>query len=372
MSTTQTQRKFEGWAAMDENSVKGQMKWTEYEPKEFADDDVELEVQYCGICGSDLHTMSNGWGSAKDMYPQVVGHEIVGKVVRVGKDVKHLKEGDVAGVGAQCDSCLECDSCKKGEENYCSKGIVGTYCAKFSRTSSGSKSYGGYANFWRGPAHFTLPIPSNIDPAEAAPMMCGGVTVFAPLKQYGAGTTAKDVGVVGIGGLGHFAVLFATAMGANVTAISHSHKKDEDAKKLGAKKVIVTGDDVKAAFKGHERSLDLIIVSSNAPNMPFDAYLSLLRPHGHLVIVGVAEEGSLPNVHPFNLIMSNVHISGSLIGSVKDIAECLKFAGDHNIKAWVKRYPMKDANEAVVSMKAGDARYRYVLVNEEHGGKMNA
>ncbi|KAI9634512.1 chaperonin 10-like protein [Dioszegia hungarica] len=347
MSSAPKQRKFEGWAAMDSNAIKGEMKWTEYRPKEFFDDDVELEIQYCGICGSDLHTMSDGWGSTKGMYPQVVGHEIVGKVVRVGKDVKHLKEGDIAGVGAQCDSCMECVNCKNGEENYCSKGQTGTYCGKFRRTAKGSKSYGGYANYWRGPAHFTIPIPDNLDPAEAAPMMCGGVTVYTPLKQYGAGTTAKSVGVVGLGGLGHFAVLFATAMGADVTAITHSHKKTEDAKKLGAKQVIVTGDDIKAAFKGYRRSLDLIIVSSNAPNMPFNAYLSLLRPHGHLVIVGAPEEGTIPNVSPFNLIGSNVHISGSAIGSVKGIAECLKFAGDHNIKAWVKRYTMKDANEAV-------------------------
>lgn len=148
--------------------------------------------------------------------------------------------------------------------------MTGTYCGKFKRTSAGSKSYGGYANFWRGPAHFTVAIPDNVNPAEAAPMMCGGTTVFTPLKQYGAGTTAKDVGVVGIGGLGHFAVLFAAAMGANVTAISHSHKKDEDAKKLGAKNVIVTGDDAKAAFKDYARTLDLIIVSSSeSPHFKF-------------------------------------------------------------------------------------------------------
>jgi alcohol dehydrogenase (NADP+) len=138
-----------------------------------------------------------------------------------------------------------------------------TYCDKYKRTSAGHKTYGGYANFWRGPAHFTVAAPASIEPADAAAMMCGGVTVFAPLKKYGAGTTAKKVGIVGVGGLGHFAILFANAMGAEVTAISSSHKKDEDAKKLGAKQVIVTGDDAKAAFKGHERSLDLILVSSS-------------------------------------------------------------------------------------------------------------
>lgn len=366
----QEQRKFEGWGGFDKDSIKGNLKWFEYEPKEFAEDDVEIEIQYCGICGTDIHTLSSGWGPSD--YPQVVGHEIVGKIVRVGKDVKHLKEGDIAGVGAQCDSCLECEWCKNSEEPYCAQGQTGTYGGKFRRTSKGSKSYGGYANYWRGPAHFTIPIPSNLDPAEAAPMMCGGVTVFSPLMQYGAGKTAKDVGIVGIGGLGHFAVLFANAMGANVTAITHSHKKDDDAKKLGAKKVLVTGDNAAEAFKGHERSLDLIVVSSNAPNMPFNDYIKLLRPHGNLVIVGVPEEDSIPKVHPFRLIMSNAHISGSAIGGTKRIAECLKFAGDHNIKAWVKRYPMSEANEAVQSMEKGEARYRYVLVNEKHGGKMNA
>lgn len=138
-----------------------------------------------------------------------------------------------------------------------------TYCAKYQRISPGQKTYGGYANFWRGPSHFAVPVPASIEPADAAAMMCGGVTVFAPLRKYGAGTTARDVGVIGVGGLGHFAIMFAKAMGAEVTAISSTHKKDEDAKQLGASKVIVTGSDAKAAFKGHERSLDLIIVSSS-------------------------------------------------------------------------------------------------------------
>lgn len=220
-------------------------------------------------------------------------------------------------------------------EQYCDKGHVGTYAGIFYRENAakGQKSYGGYANYWRGPTRFVVQIPEGMDPAAAAPMLCGGVTVFSPLQQYGAGKTAKDVGVVGIGGLGHFAVLFANAMGANVTAITHSSSKDEDAKKLGASKVIHTGEDTAEAVKGHERSLDLIICSSSGslfqshlwrccqicqclmrrisltnttlddPNMNLNAFLTLLRPGGHFILVGVPEVNKLPDVHPFTVIM---------------------------------------------------------------------
>lgn len=191
-----------------------------------------------------------------------------------------------------------------GREQYCEDGQVGTYAGIFKRTSNGSKSYGGYSNFWRGPAHFTIKIPAGLDPAAAAPMLCGGVTVYSPLVQYGCGKTAKDVGIVGIGGLGHFGVLFASALGANVTAITHSDRKTEDAKKLGASKVIVTHGDTPAAVKGHERSLDLIVATTNDPNMPLSDYLKLLRPGGHFVLVGAAETDAIPKVHPFQLIMS--------------------------------------------------------------------
>lgn len=223
-----------------------------------------MKILYCGICASDLHTASSGWGDMTKMYPQVVGHEIVGEVVRTGSQTEGgIKVGDVVGVGAQCDSCLKCHWCEHGEENYCAKGMTGTYGGIFHRTSAGSKSFGGYANYWRGPSHFAVPIPAGLDPAAAAPMLCGGVTVYSPLAQYGAGKQAKDVGIVGIGGLGHFAVLFAAAMGANVTAITHSEKKVEDCKKLGASKVIITHGHVDDAVKGHERSLDLIVCASS-------------------------------------------------------------------------------------------------------------
>jgi len=364
--------KFEGWAGMDKDSVKGNLKFIEYEPKTFCDDDIELEVLYCGICASDLHTLSSGWGDMSKLYPQVVGHEVVGKVVRVGDAVKSgIKVGDIAGCGAQCDSCQECNQCEAHNENYCNNGHVGTYAGIFYRDTpaKGQKSYGGYANYWRGPSRFVVSIPDNVDPAEAAPMLCGGATVFTPLKQYGAGKKAKDVGIIGIGGLGHFALLFAKAMGANVTAITHSASKDEDAKKMGATTVIHTGDDTAKAIKGHERSLDLIVCSSNDPNMDLNTIVKLLRPHGTFCLVGAPESGDM-KIHPFTLLMSNVHLSGSAIGSPDTIREMLKFVGDHDVHPWIKKYPLDKVNEAIVSQHKGEARYRYVLVNEKNGGKL--
>jgi D-arabinose 1-dehydrogenase-like Zn-dependent alcohol dehydrogenase len=239
-----------------------------------------VKILYCGICASDLHTASSGWGDMTKMYPQVVGHEIVGEVVRTGSKTEGgIKVGDVVGIGAQCDSCLKCHWCEHGEENYCAKGMTGTYGGIFHRTSAGSKSFGGYANYWRGPSHFAVPIPAGLDPAAAAPMLCGGVTVYSPLAQYGAGKEAKDVGIVGIGGLGHFAVLFAAAMGANVTAITHSEKKVEDCKKLGASKVIITHGHVDDAVKGHERSLDLIVCASSESTRTGSRYATATPLH---------------------------------------------------------------------------------------------
>lgn len=273
---------------------------------------------------------------------QVVGHEIVGEAVRVGKDVKHVKVGDIVGVGAQNDSCLECDYCKADREQYCEKGQVGTYNGKYYRqeVAKGAKSYGGYADFHRAPGHFVVRIPDGLDLALAAPMLCGGVTVFSPLRQYGAGQTAMDVGIVGIGGLGHFGLLFAKALGANVTAISHSESKKADAEKMGATRFIATHSGKDDDFAPYKRSLDLIICTTNDKDMPLLGYLSLLRPGGNLIrqspahgaessgvalpraaenqltqnvvhtVVG-APEKPFPPVPAFPFIMGNVHLGGS-------------------------------------------------------------
>lgn len=188
---------FQGWVGKDKNAI-GNLVYEGYTPKTFEPTDVDIAITHCGVCASDLHTLRSGWGATD--YPQVVGHEIVGVAVRVGADVKHVKVGDRVGVGAQSDSCGKCGECAAEREPYCSK-IVPTYGG---RHYEGTKSFGGYADFSRVPGHFVIPIPDGVPSAVAAPMLCGGVTVYSPLKQYGAGTERKRVGIIGIGGLGHF------------------------------------------------------------------------------------------------------------------------------------------------------------------------
>ncbi|KAL8286163.1 hypothetical protein RQP46_004651 [Phenoliferia psychrophenolica] len=336
-----TDYKFSGWGAFDKNSVKGELRKFDYTPKKWDETDVDIKIQYAGICASDLHTIREGWG-------KVVGHEIVGVVVRVGSKVTHVKVGDIAGVGAQNDSCGTCTYCEQHREPYCD---------------------GGYANYHRAPGNFVMKVPAGLDPAFAAPLMCGGVTVYSPLKQYGAGTTAKDVGIVGIGGLGHFGLLFAKALGANVTAISHSESKKADALKMGATRFIAThsgGDD---DFKPYKRSLDLIVCTTNDVNMPLLGYLSLLKPGGNLILVGAPEE-PLPSFPAFPLIMNNVHIGGSAIGAPSVIKEMLELAAKENVQPWIVKRPLDDVNQAVRDMEASKARYRYVLVNTENGGQL--
>lgn len=295
------------------------------------------------------------------MYPCCVGHEVVGKVVKAGSQVKHLKVGDRVGVGAQSDSCGECKECKAGLQNYCSGRNVGTYNGKY---ADGSKSYGGYSDYVRAPAAFVVKIPDQLASAHAAPMLCGGVTVYTPLKRYGAGPD-KRVGIVGVGGLGHFGVLFAKALGCKeVIAISRSSSKKEDAIKMGATGFIATDED-KDWAKTNSRSLDLIVSTVSSPKLPLGGYLSLLDTFGQFIQVG-APEDALPPMNFFALMMKGVRIGGSSIGSPADLKEMLEFAVEHNVKPWVVERPLKDANQAIVDMDNGKAKYRYVLVNEKH------
>ncbi|KAF2088358.1 zinc-binding dehydrogenase [Saccharata proteae CBS 121410] len=356
--------KFEGWMGHDPKAVEGNMKWGEYEPKPFnEDDDVDIQISHSGICGSDIHTLRSGWGETP--YPCVVGHEIVGKAVRVGKNVKHVKVGDRVGVGAQASSCLkpDCEQCADGEENHCPK-MVGTYGSKF---PDGSKSYGGYANYNRTPSRFVFKIPDAIPSSDAAPMLCGGVTVYSPLKREGCGP-GKKVGIVGLGGLGHFGVLYAKALGASeVVVISRSASKKADAEKMGATGFIATDED-KDWEKTHANSLDLIVSTVSSPKMPLMGYLSLLRYKGTFIQVG-APEDALPQINAFALIAKGCKIGGSIIGSPEEIKEMLELSAKEKTKPWIQERPLKDANNAVVDMDAGKARYRYVLINENHAGQ---
>lgn len=337
------------------------MKWQSYEPKTWDETDVDIKVTHCGICGSDLHTLRSGW--APTIYPCCVGHEVVGTAVKVGSKVENgIKVGDRVGVGAQSSSCLkpDCEECASGMENHCMN-MVGTYNGKY---GDGSKSYGGYSDYCRAPSHFVLKIPDSISSEEAAPMLCGGITVFAPLKKNGCGP-GKKVGIVGVGGLGHFGILYAKALGADsVTAISRSDTKKEDAMKLGADKYIATNDDKDWATH-HARSLDLIVSTVSSPNMPLEQYLTLLRTNGTFIQVG-APEDRMPAFNAFSLIAKGCKIGGSAIGAPHEIAEMLELTAKKGVKPWIQKRPLKDANQAVVDMNAGKARYRYVLVNEAH------
>ncbi|KAG8533708.1 uncharacterized protein KY384_001449 [Bacidia gigantensis] len=360
-----TDYKFAGWLGESPESVKGKMVWKEYEPKAWEETNVDIEISHCGMCGSELHTLRSGW--APTTYPCCVGHEIVGKAVRVGSKVeKGIKIGDRVGVGAQSSSCLrpDCEDCSSGKENHCTIGRVDTYNAPY---ADGYVSKGGYADYWRGPSHFVFKIPDEIKSEDAAPMLCGGITVYSPLKKNGAGP-GKKVAIVGIGGLGHFGILYAKALGADkVVGISRGAKKREDALKLGADQYIATNDDPDWASH-NAKTVDIIVCTVSSEKMPLDDYLQLLRTGGVFIQVGVPE-GNLPPIHAFSLIPKGLKIGGSAIGSPAEIEEMLDLTVKKNVKPWIEARPMKDANQAIVDLEDGKPRYRYVLVNEKHAGK---
>jgi len=355
-----TDTKFQGWLGKDQDSVKGKMQWGEFEPKKWTEDDVDIEISHCGICGSDLHMLSSGWGPTP--YPCVVGHEIIGKAVKVGKNVTHVKQGQRVGVGAQARSCLEkdCPDCSQGLENHCHRGVINTYGSVY--PGDEGKSYGGYATHNRTHNRFVFNIPDGLDSADAAPMLCGGVTVYSPLKNYGAGP-GKTVGIVGVGGLGHFGVLFAKALGADkVVGISRKADKRDDVLSLGADQYISTDED-KDWAKHNAQTLDLIVCTVSSEKMPLNDYLSLLKTKGTFIQVGAPDGGNLPAINAFTLIASGIKVGGSAIGSPDEIAEMLQLAVDKKVKPWIQKRSMKEANQAIIDMVDGKARYRYVLEN---------
>ncbi|KAF2457783.1 putative quinone oxidoreductase [Lineolata rhizophorae] len=354
---------FQGWVALDEHSI-GHLKWQSYEPKPWEETDVDIEITHCGICGSDLHTLRSGWGPT--MYPAVVGHEIVGRAVRVGSQVKHVKVGDRVGVGAQSDSCLnrttQCGDCSSGQENMCTNhGRCDTYNGVY---LNGGKSYGGYGDYNRCPGHFVVKIPEGLDSADAAPMLCAGITTYAPLKNNGCGP-GKRVGIIGVGGLGHFGILWAKAFGADrVVGISRREAKRANALQIGADDYIATADD-ENWLKKNAGTLDLIVCTISSSKMPLREYLGLLDTNGRMIQVG-APEGPLPTIMAFDFIPKGKSLGGSCIGPPWQIQEMLDFAAKKGIKPWVEKRSMKDVNATLIDMEKELARYRYVLVNESH------
>ncbi|ODV91463.1 hypothetical protein CANCADRAFT_33 [Tortispora caseinolytica NRRL Y-17796] len=343
---------YKGYAAVDKEHWNKMVPY-EYKPKEFGDRDIDIEIEYCGVCGSDLHTLRSGWGPTH--YPVVVGHEVIGKAVKVGKDVREIAIGDVVGVGAAAWACGDCHACNTNNEQYCPE-LVETYNWKY---KEGWFAYGGYADYIRIHEQFVFKIPDSIPKHLAAPMMCAGLTLYSPLKRGGAGP-GVNVGVIGIGGLGHFGLMFAKAMGAHVTAISHSDSKKADATKMGADKFISTNTEGWDTDSANVRSIDLLLCTNYSVDMPLDSYIGLLKVSGTLVIIGIPE-GKLPAISAPVLMASNAAIRGTNVGSKAEAREMLELASKMNIEPWVTVRPMSQVNETVTDMHNGKARYRYVL-----------
>lgn len=318
---------------------------------------------YCGICATDLSALQGHYGSFSSSDPTVCGHELIGRVVKAGSE-SGRKVGELVGVGYQSDSCRECQYCKHDKPDCCPQ-LVSTIGGPYQRKPvHGLRSFGGFAKAWRGPGALAIPVPEGVDPASAGPLFCGGITVFTPLRKWGAGKERKRVGVVGIGGLGHMAVMFAKAMGAEVTAISRSDRKKADAEKLGASHFIATGSDTGKACEQHQGKLDLIICTINPDKLPVEEYLQLLAPDGVFVIVGIPSENL--NFSGLPLVIKNAAVAGSHIGSPDEIQYMLRFAAEKKIKPWTQKYNMDDINKALKDFNAGKPEFRFVLVNEDN------
>jgi alcohol dehydrogenase (NADP+) len=313
--------------------------------------DVQLEILYCGVCHSDLHTARNEWGGTK--YPVVPGHEIVGRITAVGDHVTKYKVGQLAGIGCMVDSCRECDNCREGLEQYCSNGMVGTYNGQ-EKDGSGI-TYGGYSKQIVAHEDFILRIPENLPLEGIAPLLCAGITTYSPLRHWKVGKGDK-VGILGLGGLGHMGVKLAASMGAEVTMLSHSPKKEADAKRLGAHKFLLTSDEQQV--KSVRKYFDFILDTVSAEH-DYNLYLGMLKTNGVMVCVGAPPIPS--KVSAFNLIGERRTLAGSLIGGIPETQEMLDYCAEHNIVSDVEVIKMSDINEAYERMLKGDVKYRFVI-----------
>jgi alcohol dehydrogenase (NADP+) len=326
----------------------------EYTSRVLGDDDVEIAISHCGICGSDLHTISGGWGDAN--WPVVPGHEIVGTVTKRGASVTELALGDRVGVGAMVLACLDkatCSACASDCDPLC-KECVHTYNDVY---NDGEKSYGGYAEHVRVSSKYAFKIPDAIPSDLAAPLLCAGVTVYTPLKEYVQ--PGMRVGVVGIGGLGHLGVQFAKALGATPVAFSHSANKEQEARGLGAEDFVVLGDT--AQVNKAAKSVDVLLVTANGKNQPFDTYISFVKIGGKVVLVGAPEDNIV--IAPFSLIGSKVSVLGSNIGGIKDTKDMLELAAAKGVRPIIQKLPMSEANAGIKQVEQCKARFRVVLEN---------
>lgn len=314
------------------------------------DKDVQIQIQYCGVCHSDLHFARNEWHFTQ--YPAVPGHEIVGRVAAVGSGVTKFKVGDTVGVGCLVDSCRTCPSCSEGLEQFCAN-MVMTYGSI--EKQLGTPTLGGYSQSIVVTEDFVLRMPSNLNLAAAAPLLCAGITTYSPLRRWKVGPGQK-VGIVGLGGLGHMGVKFAKALGAHVVLFTTSSSKIADGKRLGADEVVLSKDP--AAMAAHAGSLDFIL-DAVAADHDLNAYLGLLKRDGNMVLVGAPEKPMA--VAPFSIIFARRSLSGSLIGGLPETQEMLDFCGKHNITSDIEMIRMDQINEAYERMLKSDVKYRFVI-----------
>ncbi|WP_336515071.1 NAD(P)-dependent alcohol dehydrogenase [Pollutibacter soli] len=333
-------------------SPKADLKQINIQRREPTAKDVEIDILFCGVCHSDLHTARNDWGGT--IYPAVPGHEIVGRVTRTGAEVSRFKKGDLVAVGCLVDSCRTCDSCKQDFEQYCLTGFTGTYNGKDKHLNG--HTFGGYSEKVVVDEHFVLKVPENLDPAAVAPVLCAGITTWSPLKHWNAGP-GKKVGVIGLGGLGHMAIKLAKGLGAEVTLFSRTPGKTSDAKELGAHDVIISTDDQQ--MKSVRGKFDLII--DTVPNIhDVNPYIGTLNISGTIVLVGYL--GPLdPMLNTVPMIMGRKSVAGSLIGGIAETQELLDFCGEKNIVSDIEMINIQDINTAYERMIKSDVRYRFVI-----------
>ena len=329
-----------------------QLKPLDIERRAVGEDDVKIDILYCGVCHSDIHTVKNDWKGSS--YPVVPGHEIIGRVSSVGAGVKNYKEGDLVGVGCLVDSCHTCPSCEKDLEQFCENGATFTYNSP-DKHIEGKQTYGGYSTSVVVDKQFVLKVPENIDAAAAAPLLCAGITTWSPLRHWNVKKGDK-VGIIGLGGLGHMGVKFANALGAHVVMITTSPEKGNDAKKLGAHEVLISKN--AGEMEAHQGSFDFIL-NTIPVGHKMDPYIGLLKIDATMVLVGAVEP--MDSFHGGGIIMGRKSVAGSLIGGIKETQEMLDFCGEHNIVSDIELINMQDINTAYDRVIASDVKYRFVI-----------
>ena len=332
-------------------SAKAPLESFSFERRELQEKDVQLEIYYAGICHSDIHQAREEWGPA--IFPMVPGHEIVGRVTKIASGVTKFKVGDLIGVGVFVDSCRKCESCKAGLEQYCVEGMTGTYNT-YERDGK-TVAMGGYSDSFVINEDYAVHVPENLDLTGVAPLMCAGITLYSPLRNWKAGP-GKKVGIIGLGGLGHMGVKFAVAMGADVTVFSHSPAKENDAKQMGAHHFVSTKDP--ANLKKLEKQYDLLLNTVSA-DIDLDPYLQMLKLDGTLVVIGLP--GKPYAVNAGTLLGQRRSLSGSMIGGIAQLQEMLNFCGEKSIVSDVEVIKSDYINTAYDRTVASDVKYRFVI-----------